>query len=130
MKGKKQKRDCWLTIRLTPEEESRLYALLSKTIYKSLSAYARALLLEKPVVITYRNRSADDFLFHMLALKAELNAIGNNFNQVVHRLHLLQHYEEIKPWLLSNEKAQRAFLLKTEEIFEKVHEIHKKWLEK
>ncbi len=47
----------------------------------------REVVLQKPVLINFRNQSADDFLKDMLGLKKELNAIGNNFNQAVHKLH-------------------------------------------
>ena len=130
MKENKSLRSRWLTIRLSIEEESKLLSLQTKTTTKSLSEYARNVLLKEPVTILYRNGSADDFLFHMLALKSELNAIGNNFNQAVHKLHTLDHYPEIKAWLLLNEAAKKSFQKKTEEILFKVNEIHGQWLQK
>ena len=56
---------------------------------RKLSDYARKILLGKPIVATYRNQSLDDFMTEMFVLRNELNAIGNNFNQVVKRLHIL-----------------------------------------
>ena len=44
------------------------------------------LCLQKPVTVKYRNQSADDFLQAMLELKKELSAIGNNYNQAVHKI--------------------------------------------
>ena len=130
MNEKKSTRPRWLTVRLSAEEESKLLSLQTKTTSRSLSEYARKVLLREPVTIRYRNRSADDFLFHMLALKAELNAIGINFNQAIHKLHTLDHYAEIKAWLILNESAKKAFQKKTEEILQKVNEIHNQWLPK
>ncbi|WP_206683265.1 plasmid mobilization protein, partial [Escherichia coli] len=60
-----------------------------KTTEKDTSSYLRKVALQKPVTVKYRNESADDFLLDMLNLKKELNAIGNNFNQAVHKLHIL-----------------------------------------
>lgn len=130
MKAKKTTRRRWLTIRLTLEEENKLIFLQGKSTCKSLSEYARSVLFNKPVTIFYRNRSADDFLLHMLALKSELNAIGNNFNQLVHKLHTLDQHRDIKTWLVLNEAAKKSFEQKTEEILKTVSEIHALWLQK
>ena len=130
MKNKKAVRSYILTIRLNTEEEGRLRALQVKTTAKTLSEYGRFVLLNRPVTITYRNRAADDFLFHVLALKAELNAIGNNFNQAVHKLHTLDHYPDIRAWLILHEADKRAFLKKTDEILQRVSEIHLLWSQK
>ena len=68
----------------------------SKTTCRKLSEYARNVLLQKPVIIKFRNQSADDFLDEMILLKNELNAIGNNYNQSVKRLHTLEKYSGSK----------------------------------
>lgn len=83
MKEKKPTRDTWLTLRLSKNEEANLLNLCRKTSCRSTSEYARAVLLKKPVVLLYRNASADDFLEEMLCLIKELKAIGNTFHQVV-----------------------------------------------
>ena len=48
--------------------------------------------------------AVDDFLADMLALKKELNAVGNNFNQSVHKLHMLDHLPEFRAWAMKNEQ--------------------------
>ena len=130
MKEKKTLRDRWLTIRLSREEEDDLLKLSRKTTCRSLSEYSRCVLFKEPVIVQYRNASADDFLEEMVQLKKELNAIGNNFNQAVHRLHTLDKTEEIKLWLLMTEGSRAALLKKTEEILQKVSQIHAVWLQK
>ncbi|MEI9808341.1 MAG: plasmid mobilization relaxosome protein MobC [Bacteroidota bacterium] len=120
-------RDKWLTVRLSEEEESRINSLRGKTTAKSLSEYARSILLREPVIVTHRNASADDFLVEMIRLKNELNAIGHNFNQVVKKLHSLDHDHEIKSWAVLNESARKRFAEKVEEIQEKINEIHLRW---
>jgi MobC-like protein len=130
MKEKKAVRSYILTIRLTAQEEAKLRSLQTKTMSKTLSDYGRCVLLKHPVIFAYRNRSADDFLFHMLALKGELNAIGNNFNQVVHKLHTLDHYKDIKAWCILHEADKKAFLKKTDEILRRVNEMHARWSQK
>jgi hypothetical protein len=86
------------------------------------------LLLQKPIYIKYRNESAEDFLKEMLQLKQELNAIGNNFNQAVKKLHTLDHVHEIKRWTTDNELIKAKFTQHTEQILLRLHQIHQQWL--
>jgi hypothetical protein len=130
MKEKKPVRVRWLTVRLSKEEEDALLKLFRKTTCRSLSEYGRTVLLKEPVIVLHRNASADDFLEEMVGLKRELNAIGNNFNQAVHRLHTLDKIPEIKAWLIVNESIQKMVLKKTEEILLKLTQIHALWLQK
>lgn len=130
MKKEKHLRDRWLTIRLSKEEEALLLKLSEKTTCRSLSEYSRTILLKEPVIVRYRNASADDFLEEMVGLKKNLNAIGVNFNQAIRRLHTLDKIPEIKVWLLVNENIQKKVLQKTEEILQKATEIHQLWLQK
>ena len=130
MKETKQIRKGWLTIRLNEDEEEKLNKFYSRTTSNSLSEYARNVLLKEPVIVIYRNQSADDFLVEMLQLKKELNAIGNNFNQVVHKLHTLDHITEINAWTTLNESSKKIFMDKIEELKEKMNQIYYQWLQK
>ncbi len=117
----------WISFRVKPPEYEKIHGRFSKTTCRKLSEYARKVLLEKPVYIKTRNESADQFLQEMLLLKKELNAIGNNYNQAVHKLHSLNHIEEIKCWLHRHEPVHENFLQLSENIFLKLHEIHGQW---
>jgi predicted nucleic acid-binding OB-fold protein len=130
MKKAKKIRSKWLTIRLNEDEERKLNQLYSRTTSRALSEYARDVLLREPVNILYRNQTADEFLAEMIQLKNELNAIGNNFNQIVHKLHTLDHVPEIKAWAILNESTKKIFMKKVEEIKNKVNEIYQQWLQK
>jgi hypothetical protein len=65
----------------------------------------------------------------MVRLRTELNAIGNNYNQVVKRLHSLQHFEEIKAWVVLNESTKQILLNKVLEIKSKINQINDQWLQ-
>ena len=130
MKETKQIRKGWLTVRLNEEEEKKLNNFYSRTTSNSLSEYARDVLLKEPVNVLYRNQSADEFLTEMILLKNELNAIGKNFNQVVHKLHTLDHITEIKAWTILNESSKKNFMKKVDEIKEKMNQIYWQWLQK
>ncbi len=130
MKEKKKVRKGWLTIRLNEDEEKKLDNFFNRSKSSSLSEYARDVLLQSPVIVTYRNQTADDFLAEMILLKNELNAIGKNFNQAVHKLHTLDHDAQIKAWADSHEKARQLFMKKADEIKEKINEIYQQWSQK
>lgn len=127
MKENKALRSRWLTIRLTEDEEKKLVTLAGKTTAATVSGYARNVLLREPVTTLYRNQSADDFLAEMLLLKKELNAIGNNFNQAVHRLHTIDHYPQAKAWAERYEQVFHSLQQKTKEIHEKLQQIYQQW---
>jgi hypothetical protein len=120
----------WFKVRVTEDELRKIKAFSKTSVCKGASEYARNILLHKPVIVKYRNQSADDILSEMIRLKNEMNAIGNNFNQAVHRLHTLDSVAEIKLWLLQNELLKQSFLKKTEEIRIKMIEIYEQWSQK
>ena len=86
--------------------------------------------MQKPVVVKYRNQSADDFLKQMLVLKKELNAIGNNFNQAVHKLHILDKIPEFRNWIYQYDGLQKSLVGKVDEIKLKVNQLYEQWLQK
>lgn len=114
----------WLHLRLSPKEHEQLLAAFDKTTTRKLSDYARKILLGKPVIASYRNRSMDDFMTELVRLRMELNSIGNNFNQLVKKLHtaqqteviaaLLKVYEKDKTKLLDHIAAIQLFIEKNE----------------
>jgi len=119
-----------VTVRFKETEFKYLEIQFKKSTCRKLSDYIRKVLLGKPVVITYRNASADAFLSEMGGLKNELSAIGNNFNQAVKRLYLLEKIPEFKIWIQLNEATRDVFMKKTEEIRLRMHQLYEQWLQK
>ena len=78
-----------IVVRMNKTEFGQLEKFKKESTERSMSNYLRKVSLKKPVTVKYRNQSADDFLKEILVFKKELNGIGNNFNQVVKKLHLL-----------------------------------------
>ena len=128
MKEDKINRSELLQVRLTPKESEKINSKFSNSTSRKLSDFVRKILLDKPITVRTRNQSLDDFMKEMVALRSELNAIGNNFNQVVKRLNSLQHIEEIKSWLLHNESTRQILINKIEEIKQKINSISDQWL--
>lgn len=82
----KVRRSEWLHIRLTPDELQKISANHERTASRELSAFARKRLLEEPLTYYTRNTSLDEGLQELVRLRKELNAIGNNFNQLTRKL--------------------------------------------
>lgn len=118
----------WVTIRVKPEEYTTIYNFYKATTCRKLSQYVRNVLLKKPVVFTHRNQSADEILSALNAIKKELSAVGNNFNQAVHKLHTLDHIPEIKLWAELSESSRKNLLRKAEEIRVLMNKIYEQWL--
>lgn len=129
MSEKMEKRTKWLHIRLTDKEHDKIHKKYSKTTCKKLSDFARKVLLDKAVTVNVRNQSLDDLMTELIALKEELNAIGNNYNQMVKRLHSLNHISEIKSWLTLHESARKILINKMDEIKVKIYSINDQWLQ-
>jgi mobilization protein MobC len=129
MSDTKNNHSKWLHIRLKDEEHNKIYNKFSNSTCRKLSEYARRVLLDKEVTVNQRNQSLDDFMAEMIRLRNELNAIGNNVNQSVKKLHTLQQIKEFKSWLIMNENNQKNLLQKVDEIKFKINQISDKWLQ-
>jgi hypothetical protein len=116
-----------VTMRLTTKEYSMIEAKFNTTTCRKLSEYMRNVLLEKKITVFTRNKSIDDFMAELILLRNELNAIGNNFNQVVKRLHVSQASSELKIWLMVNESAKESVLKKIDEIKSRINQFSDKW---
>ena len=119
----------WLHLRLTPDEYQKIRKEFNKSTCRKISDYARKNLLQKPIVNTYRNQSLDDFMAEMIRLRGELNAIGNNFNQAVKKLHTLNQIAEFKHWLISYELEKKILFNKEDEIKKHIQKFAESWLQ-
>jgi hypothetical protein len=129
MPTEKVNRSKLLQVRLTIKELEKIQIKYSQSTCRKLSDYVRRVLLEKPITVNQRNQSLDDFMTEMILLRNELNAVGNNFNQTVKRLHALQQMHEIKTWLILNETARQIIVSKIAEIKSKINQIDSQWLQ-
>ncbi len=129
-KQESEVRNKMVVVRMNNIEFEQAEKLRKQSTERSLSSYARKLFLQKPVTMKYRNQSADDFLKQMLELKKELNGIGNNFNQAVHKLHLLDKIPEFRVWVNQYDGLQKALMSKVEEIKLRMNQLYEQWLQK
>lgn len=129
MEEEKAGRSRIIGLRLTPAEYSKIEKKWKASTCRKLSEYVRDLLFGKPVVTTYRNQSMDDFMAEAARLKKELNAIGNNFNQTVKRLHTLQNIPEFRSWLMAYEVEKKILFNKVDEVKNFLQKMAESWLQ-
>lgn len=113
----------WISIRVKPDEYSTIYNFFKSTTCRKLSQYVRKVLLQKPVVITYQDESTREILAALNQLSRELSAVGNNFNQTVHKLHTMDYIPEIKIWAELTESSRQILVKKIEEIRVSLNQI-------
>jgi hypothetical protein len=116
-------------LRFTPEEYAKIERKWKASTCRKLSDYIRKHLFNKPINATFRNQSLDDMTLEMMLLYKQLNAIGNNFNQAVKKLHTLDQIPEFKVWIISSEQDKKILLNKVEEIKICIQKISEKWLQ-
>ncbi|TRX30448.1 plasmid mobilization relaxosome protein MobC [Flavobacterium sp. ZT3R18] len=118
-----------ITLRLTPEEYAKTEQKWKASTCRKLSDYLRKHLFDKSITTTYRNQSLDDFMEETVVLRKELNAIGNNLNQAVKKLHSLQQIPEFRVWIISFEIDRKIINDKIDGIKSHTCKITDKWLQ-
>ena len=129
MKEKNTNRINWVHLRLTTEEMNLLQRRFEKSLCPKLSDFARKNMLGKPVILKYRNKSVDDFILEISSLRADLNAVGNNYNQMVKKLHTLQQIPEFRDWIYASLEQKEILFDYIKKIKNCVLKLAEKWLQ-
>ncbi|GAA4430672.1 hypothetical protein GCM10023091_00230 [Ravibacter arvi] len=109
MKEQKNNRSQWLHIRLSADEKQQLEKAVQQTTCRNISDYARKVLQKKPVVVRVRDESKEELLNELTALRKELNAIGNNFNQLIRKMQLLGRKDQLEAWFRAYQAERDNF---------------------
>jgi len=129
MKEQENNKTKWLHVRLSEEEYKAINKQFSKTTCRKLSEYTRDKLMEKPLTVYYRNQSLDDFMAEVMRLRTSLNAIGNNFNQVVKKLNAMQYSADVSRWAGSYEQDKKNLLTQVAGINFQIKKMAEQWLQ-
>jgi 5'-3' exonuclease len=129
MEKKKINRTRIIGLRLTLREYEQIEKKCKNSTANKLSEFIRRALFNKPIIVYQRNQSLDDFMAEMILLRNQLNAIGNNFNQAVKKLHTLDQITEFKNWINAYEHDKKQLLNMTNEIQNSINKIADKWLQ-
>lgn len=118
-------RNKWLTVRLTEAELGQLCHQHAQTAYKRMADYVRVLIFQKPVKVLSRDTSIDALMEELILLRTELNALGNNFNQVVRRINSLPFPPETL--FQTAQLLQEELLKKITSIQGRINQISERW---
>jgi hypothetical protein len=129
MEEQNKNRTRWLHLRLTPDEYQLLQKRHKKSACPKLSDYARKNLLQKPIIMKYRNESLDELMNELIQLKGQLNSIGSNFNQAVKKLHTLVQIQEFRHWILDYESEKKVLFDTVDQIKKHIQNLAEKWLQ-
>ena len=129
MKEENNNRNKWLHVRLTESEYKQIHEQFAKTTDLKVSDFLRKKILRKLIIGSYRDASMDAFMEELIGLKNGLNAIGNNFNQAVKRLHTLSKIKEFEQWLISYELERRNLSRHIEQAQDFIKKMADKWLQ-
>jgi hypothetical protein len=88
-----------LNIRLSDQEWDKVHRLSSNTTCRSISEYARKVLLNHPVKVFYRNQSFDNFEEQMTRLIPLLETTNDTFDRLVEKLVPLKNIPELKEYI-------------------------------
>jgi hypothetical protein len=123
-----EKRVRVVSLRLTKTEYGRLEKNWKNSDCQKLSDLMRRLILGRSIIRTVRNKSQDDLMTELILLRKELNTIGMNFNQAVHRLHTLDQASQIQDWVARFESSKGVFFDRLNTIVVQVEKIGEAWL--
>lgn len=118
----------WLHLRLDEAEHRQLMAQFGKTTETHLSKYARKILLGKPMIARTRDESLKDIIEILGKLQKDLNGIGNNYNQMVHRLHISDSGPEVESWAVRFGMEQESLFDAIRNIKDFIAKTSEKWL--
>jgi hypothetical protein len=99
MEKQEENRSRRVIVRFKPAEFRLLESRFKKTLFRKLSEYTRNVLLEKSIVVTYRDKAMDDILEELVLLRQELNAIGNNLNQAMRNINSAHGNADTRLWM-------------------------------
>ncbi len=107
-------RDRWVNVRMNQEEFDKLETNRKKTTERNNSDYIRKIAFDQPVKILTRDASQDALTNEIIRLRKELNAVGQNFNQAVRKLHTLKMIPEFRQWITEYECTRKQIVATSE----------------
>ncbi|TDQ73842.1 plasmid mobilization protein [Sphingobacterium yanglingense] len=129
MKKEVKNKNKWLHIRIDEDELLQLQNMQLRTTEKYISNYVRKIMFNKPLIARTRDESLNEIITVLTKLQKDLNGIGNNYNQMLHRLHLSTSVAEVKLWLKLYEKQRVELFICIDEIKAFIAKSAEKWLQ-
>lgn len=129
MKEDENNRLKWLTVRVSEKEYAAIQKQFQQTTERKLSAYVRKILLGKPMIKEVRNASLQEIVAVLAKMQKDLNGLANNYNQMVHKLHITDTKAELKAWIEQYEREKKILYFHIETISSYIGKTSEKWLQ-
>ncbi|MEJ5144726.1 plasmid mobilization protein [Sphingobacterium sp. MYb388] len=129
MEENKNNKNKWLHLRMDEPSYQAVQNNFRKSTEKNFSAYLRKVLLEKPVFAGVKDTGLSEILAELHRLQKDMNKIGNNYNQMVHKLHLCDKDPEVKLWVSQYNKERGILLEALQSLTGYIHKTAQKWLQ-
>jgi len=123
-------RNKWVTVRMNKTEFELLEKFRRRTTEKTNSNYLRKLALHEPITKLSRNQSLDEATAAIIQLKKEINYIGHNLNQAVHKLHTLDKIAEFRAWAMQFDATHEHIKTQTTNLLIHAYKILSQWSQK
>lgn len=114
---------------VSPDEFTKIEEKWKGSTCPNRSNYMRKMLLQKPIVAAYRNRSLDDFMEEMVQLRKELINIEKDFELPLKKCAVSLRSGEFRDWLIAYDLERKILFNKVEEIKLHIQKIAEKWLQ-
>jgi hypothetical protein len=127
---KPKKKVKFIQVKLSLEEHEDFIKRFKATTCRTYAQFFRDILNNGPLIIKYRNESADDFLNTAIGIKNELNAISRSFDLAVQNLLLVQDEQEVRSSIGDFQAQALSFREKADEIKIIMHQIYLSCIQK
>ncbi|WP_179091011.1 plasmid mobilization relaxosome protein MobC [[Flexibacter] sp. ATCC 35208] len=108
----------------------RLKKLLAKSRYKNMSGLLRMIICDKPLTIYTRDESLGVVMEELVKIRGELNAIGNNINQVTRHVNAVPQPQQKLLHALAMPDLLQQVAARQQQLIPIVEALAEKWLQR
>lgn len=116
--------------RVTEKTYRKLEAMVGNSNCHSIGEVARKILSRDRIVTYMQDNTLDNFMEQLILLRRELNAIGNNINQVTHQVHLAQNPDQKDATVAGMLPQLKIVEGRLTEAVNLIQQLGQKWLQK
>jgi hypothetical protein len=116
--------------RISEKEFQRLTSMLATTRYRNMTQLLRAIITNEPVITYTQDGTLGTVMEELVQLRRELNAVGNNLNQITRHLNSLKKDAGKGPLVGQAILTLSQLEGKIEKIYPLISQLALKWLQK
>lgn len=116
--------------RVTEKTHRKLLAIVGNSNCHSIGEVARKILSRDKIITYTQDNTLDNLMEQLVLLRRELNAIGNNINQVTHQVHLAETMDQKHATAAGMLPHLKKVEGKLAEVLHLIQQLGQKWLQK